>query len=155
MKDLTARPDSSLDSDRACQPRLKSALQLGAAEEITAPRLCERPLFNRQSFDTAGVTPRRPTQGRRIFAKLPFTVKTDLRDLITLLACSPCPATRLARIHASSANDGPAKRSWVLYEKTTSQLGDCHWAVPACCGAQNPATCCHQCLWGYGAVTAG
>ncbi len=104
MEDRTPRPEdldsierASVDEIRAVQlDRLKWSLQHAYA----------RVPFYRHSFEAAGV---HPSEVRELsdLARLPFTVKQDLRDNYPF-GMFAAPGDQVARIHASSGTTGKA-----------------------------------------------
>ncbi|MCF8034828.1 MAG: phenylacetate--CoA ligase [Desulfarculaceae bacterium] len=79
------------------------AWQLGKLQETVA-WVYERIPFYKQKFDEVGVKPG-DLKNIEDLGKLPFTVKTDLRDNYPFGLCA-VPLTEVVRVHASSGTTG-------------------------------------------------
>ena len=79
------------------------AFQLGKLQETVA-WVYERIPFYKQKFDEIGVEPG-DIKSVEDLGKLPFTVKTDLRDNYPFGMCA-VPLTEVVRVHASSGTTG-------------------------------------------------
>ena len=79
------------------------AFQLDKLQE-TAAWVYEKIPFYKQTFDEMGVAPG-DIKALNDLAKLPFTVKNDLRDNYPFGLCA-APLTEVVRVHASSGTTG-------------------------------------------------
>lgn len=79
------------------------ALQLEKLQE-TVKWVYERVPFYKQKFEELGVTPQ-DVKSLEDLSKLPFTIKTDLRDNYPFGLCA-VPINEVARVHASSGTTG-------------------------------------------------
>ncbi|HEX6989392.1 MAG TPA: phenylacetate--CoA ligase [Bacillota bacterium] len=113
-------------------------------------RAYQRVPFHRRRFDEAGVKPADVTRLEDL-ARLPFTVKQDLRDHYPFGLFAE-PLRNIARIHASSGTKG--KPTVVGYTRNDLEV----WAEVcarslACAGAE-PGHVLHN-AYGYGLFTGG
>jgi len=125
---------------------------LERAEEITAPRPIANVPFYRKAFDTAGVHPD-DLHSLSDLCKVPFTVKTDLRDNTPFgnVRRAPRPAGRASMRHRRTT--GPANESWVI-RKTTSPWATGHGGGPwRWLRGSNRGECLAQLLMGMGLFT--
>jgi phenylacetate-CoA ligase len=100
-------------------------LQLSRLQD-TVKRVYEKVPHYKQKFDEAGVKPE-DIKSLRDLSKLPFTVKSDLRDTYPF-GLFTCPKEDLVRIHASSGTTGKptvvgyTKNDLAIWTELTSRV---------------------------------
>jgi phenylacetate-CoA ligase len=130
----------------------RTALQELQLERLraTVKRVCDRVPFYRDKFNELGVTPD-DIHSLDDLNKLPFTVKSDLRDHYPF-GLFACDQDEIARIHGSSGTKG--KPTVVGYTKRDLE----HWAEivarAICSAGGRPGDLFHN-AYGYGLFTGG
>ncbi|MDR2090127.1 MAG: phenylacetate--CoA ligase [Clostridiales bacterium] len=106
--------------------------------------------FYRAKFDAAGVKPS-DVKTLKDIEKIPFTVKSDLRDNYPF-GLSAVPMDKVVRIHASSGTSG--KPTVVLYTKNDLEMwSECVARIAAAAGCTDKDIV--QICFGYGLFTGG
>jgi phenylacetate-CoA ligase len=145
-----ARPAYWYDREAETMPREKLAKLQLARLRATLANAYEHVALHRSRLDAAGIRPRdlRTLDDVR---RLPFTLKSDLRDFYPfgLLAR---PRERLARLHASSGTTG--KPTVVGYTKKDLDNWADLMARSMACGGARPGDVVHN-AYGYGLFTGG
>jgi phenylacetate-CoA ligase len=146
------RNDDVFMFDRAAEtmPRAElDRLQLARLQQ-TAARAYAKVPHVRAKFDAAGV---KPEQIRTLadVARLPFSVKTDLRDTYPF-GLFAVPREDLLRLHASSGTTG--KPTVVGYTKADLDLWSDLMARSLACMGAKPGDIFHN-AYGYGLFTGG
>jgi phenylacetate-CoA ligase len=147
-----ARMEDVFMFDRAAEtmPRAElEALQLGRLQQ-TVERAYAKVPHVRRKLDAAGV---KPEQVRTLadVARLPFSVKTDLRDNFPF-GLFAVPREDLLRLHASSGTTG--KPTVVGYTKGDLDLWSDLMARSLACMGAKPGDVFHN-AYGYGLFTGG
>jgi phenylacetate-CoA ligase len=138
--------------DRAAEtmPRAElAALQLRRLQQ-TAARAYAKVPHVRAKFDAAGVKPEQIKTLADV-ARLPFSVKTDLRDTFPF-GLFAVPRDELLRLHASSGTTG--KPTVVGYTKGDLELWSDVMARSLACMGARPGDVFHN-AYGYGLFTGG
>jgi phenylacetate-CoA ligase len=138
--------------DRAAEtmPRAElAALQLRRLQQ-TAARAYAKVPHVRAKFDAAGVKPEQIKTLADV-ARLPFSVKTDLRDTFPF-GLFAVPREDLLRLHASSGTTG--KPTVVGYTKGDLELWSDLMARSLACMGARPGDVFHN-AYGYGLFTGG
>ncbi len=154
---MTARfhPASSPDFVPAPQLRELQSQRLRAVVR----RVYDRTELYRKRLDEAGLRPE-CIEGIDDIVRLPFTVKTDLRDTYPF-GLFASPMDEIVRLHASSGTTG--KPIVVAYTATTSTSGPKSssgpWSPSACTKATScrtpTATGCSPAAWGCTTAASG
>ncbi len=131
-------------------PRDRLRALQGERLRASVARAYERVPLYRQRFDEAGVSPD-DIRGLDDLSKLPFTVKSDLRDHYPF-GLFAVPVNEVARIHASSGTRG--KLTVVGYTKQDLALWGEVVARAICLGGGAPGDIIHN-AYGYGLFTGG
>jgi len=143
-------PTRYFDADVETMPRERLAeLQLQRLRE-TVRRAHDHVPLHRQRMQAAGVAP----DDLRTLAdlqRLPFTVKTDLRDHYPF-GMFACPLEGLTRLHASSGTTG--KPTVVGYTKGDLETWAALMARSLYCAGARPGDVIHN-AYGYGLFTGG
>lgn len=106
--------------------------------------------FYKKKFEQANIKPSALTHMEQI-SRLPFTVKTDLRDTYPF-GLFAVPQDKLRRIHASSGTTG--KPTVVGYTARDLEIFGEVVARSLCCGGAEPGMKLHN-AYGYGLFTGG
>ena len=150
MSTRTAAQVYMFDRRAETMPRDElAALQLARLQH-TLQRAYDNVSHFRKSFDAAGVKPR-DVKALGDIMRVPFTVKTDLRDNYPF-AMFAVPREDVLRVHASSGTTG--KPTVVGYTKADlANWSDLMARSLACAGAK-PGDIIHN-AYGYGLFTGG
>jgi phenylacetate-CoA ligase len=146
------RRNESFMFDRAAETMARdelAALQLRRLKQTVARAYAGVPHV-RQKLDAAGVRPDR-IQTLADIVRLPFTVKTDLRDNYPF-GLFAVPRTELLRLHASSGTTG--KPTVVGYTRADLDLWSDLMARSIACMGGRPGDVFHN-AYGYGLFTGG
>ena len=148
----TGRRDESYMFDRAAETMARGeleALQLRRLQ-ATVSRAYAKVPYMRQKLDAAGV---KPDKIRTLadLARIPFAVKTDLRDNYPF-GLFAVPRESLIRLHASSGTTG--KATIVGYTRADLDLWSDLMARSLACMGGKPGDVFHN-AYGYGLFTGG
>lgn len=148
MEDLSPRPGDLDPIETASRDEI-SALQLERLK-TTLDHAYRNSTHYRARFDEAGV---HPDDLRTLsdLAKLPFTVKKDLRDTYPF-GMFAVPQDKVARIHASSGTTG--KPTVVGYTRNDIEMWATCVARSIRAAGGRPGDICHV-AYGYGLFTGG